>query len=40
MIFRIDQQLIEKVDINNFDENGRRLDKRFIKKIEKVHLKE
>ncbi len=43
MIFRIDQQLREKVDINNFDEYGRKLDQKISndlnKKIDKTDLK-
>lgn len=43
MIYRIDEQLRDKVDFNNFDEYGRKLDQKISndlnKKIDKVELK-
>jgi len=43
MIFRIDEQLRDKVDFNNFDEYGKKLDQKISsdlnKKIDKVELK-
>ncbi len=43
MIYRIDEQLREKVDFNNFDEYGKKLDQKISndlnRKIDKMELK-
>lgn len=43
MIYRIDEQLRDKVDFNNFDDYGRKLDQKLSndlnRKIDKVDLK-
>ena len=43
MIYRIDEQLRDKVDFNNFDEYGRKLDQKLPndlnRRIDKVELK-